>query len=157
DGAQLVADLIQAAPNVRLMTTSRERLNLRGETVYTLRGLDFPTWETPDDALQYDAVKLFMQSAHRVRPDFELQARDLDFLARICRLTAGMPLGIELAAGWVDVLSLEQIATEIQQGIDILETEMRDVPERQRSIRATFDWTWERLTEDEKTAFMRLS
>ncbi len=157
DGAQLVADLIQSAPNIRLLTTSRERLNLRGETVYTLRGLEFPTWETPEDALQYDAVKLFMQSAHRVRADFALQSHDLDFLARICRLTAGLPLGIELAAGWVDVLSLEQIATEIQKGIDILETEMRDVPERQRSIRATLDYTWERLTADEQAIFMRLS
>ncbi len=157
DGAQLVADLIQIVPNVRLITTSRERLNLRGETVYTLRGLEFPTWETPADALQYDAVKLFMQSAHRVRADFTLQAHHLDYLARICRLTAGLPLGIELAAGWVDVLSLEQIAAEIQKGIDILETEMRDVPERQRSIRATFERTWERLTTDEQTVFMRLS
>lgn len=157
DGAQLVADLIQAAPKLRIMTTSRERLNLHGETLYTIRGLEFPTWETPEDALQYDAVKLFMQSAHRVRPAFELQTPDLDYLARICRLTAGMPLGIELAAGWVDVLSLQEIAAEIQKGIDILETEMRDVPERQRSIRATFEHTWERLTEDEKTVFMRLS
>jgi predicted ATPase/DNA-binding CsgD family transcriptional regulator len=157
EGAQLIADLMQAAPNVHILTTSRERLNLQGETVYSLRGLEFPTWETPEDALQYDAVKLFMQKAHRVRPAFELQPHDLDYLARICRLTAGMPLGIELAAGWVDVLSLEEIAAEIQKGIDILETEMRDVPERQRSIRATFDHTWERLTEDEKTVFMRLS
>ena len=157
DGAQLVADLIQAAPNIRIITTSRERLNLRGETVYTLRSLEFPTWETPEDALQYDAVKLFMQSAHHVRADFTLQTHDLDYLARICRLTAGLPLGIELAAGWVDVLSLEQIAAEIQQGIDILETDMRDVPERQRSIRATFSYSWERLTNDEQAVFMRLS
>ncbi len=157
DGTELIADLMQVAPNVRIVTTSRERLNLRGETVYALRGLEFPTWETPEDALQYDAVSLFMLSAHRVRADFELQAHDLDYLARICRLTAGMPLGIELAAGWVDVLSLEQIATEIQKGIDILETEIRDVPERHRSIRATLNRTWERLTPNEQAVFMRLS
>ncbi len=156
DGVQLVAHLMQAAPHLRIVTTSRERLNLHGETLYTIRGLEFPTWETPEDALQYDAVKLFLQSAHRVRPAFELQTHDLDYLARICRLTAGMPLGIELAAGWVDVFSVEQIAAEIQKGIDILETEMRDVPERHRSIRATFDWTWGRLT-DELLVFSRLS
>ena len=52
-----------------------------------------------------------------------------------------------LAAGWVDVMSLDQIAAEIQQGIDILETELRDVPERQRSVRSTFNYTWARLTE----------
>jgi predicted ATPase/DNA-binding CsgD family transcriptional regulator len=156
-GAPLVAELVQAAPAVRVLTTSLERLNLHAEIVYMLAGLDFPTWETPDDALEYDAVILFVQSAFRTRPDFVLQAEDLDFLARICRLTAGMPLGIELAAGWVDVLSLEQIAAEIQQGIDILETDLRDVPERQRSIRATFEYSWNRLNEDAQTIFGRLS
>ncbi len=91
DGAQLVADLIQFAPNVRLMTTSREKLNLHSETVYALRGLDFPTLQTPDDALRFDAVKLFLQSAHRIRSDFELHAHDLDYMTRICRLTEGSP------------------------------------------------------------------
>lgn len=157
EGALLVTDIVKSAQNVKLLVTSRERLNLHGENVYALRGLEFPTWETPEDALEYDAVKLFVQSANRVRSDFELHPDDLDFLARICRLTAGMPLGIELAAGWVDVLSLEQIAEEIQQGIDILETDMRDVPERHRSLRATFTHTWDRLTDNEKTVFARLS
>ena len=68
-----------------------------------------------------------------------------------------MPLALVLAAGWVDVLSLQQIAAEIKHGIDILETEMRDVPERHRSVRATFDLTWGRLTDGEQCALMRLS
>ena len=157
DGAELVSDIIKSTPNIKIIVTSRERLNLQGETVYSLRGLESPTWETPEDAMEYDAVKLFMQSANRVRPNFELHPDDLGFLAQICRLTAGMPLGIELAAGWVDVLSLEHIADEIQQGIDILETDMRDVPERHRSLRATFERTWNRLTGDQQTIFARLS
>ena len=157
DGAELVNEIIQSSTNVKIIVTSRERLNLRGENVYTPGGLKFPEWETPEDAMAYDAVKLFMQSAGRVRADFELNSDDLDFLARICRLTAGMPLGIELAAGWVDVLSLEQIANEIQKGIDILETDMRDVPERHRSLRATFERSWERLTESEQAIFAKLS
>ena len=157
EGAPLVADIIQSAPGIRVLVTSRERLNLRAETVYGLSGLDFPTWETPEDALEYEAVTLFMQSAQRVRPDFTIHADTLDDLARICRLTAGMPLGIELTAGWVDVLSLEQIAAELQRGLDILETDLRDVPERQRSLRVTFEHTWERLTEEEQAIFMRLS
>ena len=157
DGAGLVSDIIGSTSNLKIIVTSRERLNLRGETVYRLGGLEFPTWETPEDALEYDAVKLFVQSANQARADFELSHNDLDYLARICRLTAGMPLGIELAAGWVDVLSLEQIADEIQGGIDILETDMRDVPERHRSLRATFERTWERLTDVEQDVFMKLS
>lgn len=157
NGASLVADILKAAPKVRLLATSRERLNLHGETVYSLRGLAFPAREAPQDALDYDAAKLFVQSAQRARADFTLQADDLGALTRICRLTEGMPLGIELAAGWVDVLSLEKIAAEIQHGIDILETDLRDVPDRHRSVRATFERTWERLTDDERAIFARLS
>lgn len=157
DGAGLVSEIIQSASDVKILVTSRERLNLHGETVYNLRGMEFPTWETTEDAMDFDSVKLFMQSAKRVRSGFEFHADELDFLARICRLTAGMPLGIELAAGWVDVLSLEKIADEIQRGIDILETDMRDMPERHRSLRATFEQTWHRRTEDEQTVFARLS
>jgi predicted ATPase/transcriptional regulator with XRE-family HTH domain len=157
DSTPLVAAMMQSAPGVRVLITSRERLNLQGEIVYTLRGLEFPTWEAPEDVLDYDAVKLFMQSARRVRPDFVFEPDHLDYLALICRLTEGMPLGIELAAGWVDVLSLEQIAVELQQGIDILETDLRDVPDRQRSIHATFEYTWRRLTDTERTILGRLS
>jgi predicted ATPase len=85
-----------------------------------------------------------VQQARRVRPDFELQPGDLTKLLQICHLTAGMPLALELAAGWLDTLSLDHIAAEIQRGIDIFETEIRDVPERHRSIRATFELTWQR-------------
>jgi predicted ATPase len=157
DGATLVNAILYAAPQVRVLATSREKLNLSGETIYALSGLDFPTWETPEDALEYDAVRLFMQHARRVRPDFELRDDHLDYLARICRLTAGMPLALVLAAGWIDALTLEQIAGELQQGIDILETELRDVPDRQRSVRASFNYTWERLSDAEQDVFMRLS
>ena len=157
DGAPLVADILQFAPQVKVLATSREKLNLSSETVYSLSGLDFPTWETPEDALAYDAVRLFMQSAHRVWPNFRLQAADLAYLGRICRLTGGMPLAIVLAAGWLDMLSLERIAAEIQRGIDILETERRDVPERQRSVRATFNYSWGRLSEAEQSVFTKLS
>ena len=157
DGAGLISDIVKSAGGIHMLITSRERLNLRGEVVYSLRGLSFPTCETPADALEYDAVKLFIGGARRTRPDFELIADDLDYLARICKLTQGMPLGIELAAGWVDILSLEQISNEIQQSIDILETDMRDMPERHRSLRASFERTWNRLTDTEQDVFTKLS
>ncbi len=156
-GAPFIGDIVLNAPGVRVLTTSRERLNLRGETVYVLRGLEFPDWQTPEGIEAYDAVKLFMQTAHRIHPGFELQAQDLPYLARICHLTGGMPLAIELAAGWLDTLSLERIADEIQAGIDILETNLRDVPERHRSVRATFERTWSRLAAEERAIFGRLS
>ena len=157
DMTQIVAGIIQTAPNVHVLTTSRERLHLQGETVFVLRGLDFPLIEGAAGDLEYDAVILFVHAAHRVRPNLELRADDVRYMSEICRLTAGMPLGIELAAGWLDTLSIEDIAAEVQRGIDILETDLRDVPERHRSIRATFDRTWERLSEQERRVFMRLS
>ena len=157
EGAEIVVDILEAAANVNILVTSRERLNLRQEQVYPIQGLEFPDWETPEDAAEYTAVQLFLQSAQRNQPDFALTDDDLTYLARICRLVAGMPLAIELAAAWVEVLSLQEIAAEIQQGLDILETEMRDVPPRQRSIRATLDYSWHKLTEDEQEIFIRLA
>ena len=157
DGAGLVTDILEYAPNVKVIATSRERLNLQGETIFRISGMEFPDWETPEDALEYAAVKLFMQSAHRVRPDFELVADELTYVARICRLVEGMPLGILLAAAWVDMLSLEEIADEISHSLDFLETDLRDVPERHRSIRAAIEPTWNRLSPQQQDVFMELS
>jgi predicted ATPase/DNA-binding CsgD family transcriptional regulator len=157
NGALLVSEILRETPGVCILVTSRERLNLHGESLYILRGLDFPAQETIEDAQSYDAFKLFIESARRVRTDFTCQPDDLAFIVRICQLTGGMPLGIELAAGWVDVLSVQQIAEEVQQGIDILETDFHDIPERHRSMRGTFERTWIRLSEEEKAVFRRLS
>ena len=157
DGAAVVTEIIHSAAHTKILVTSRERLNIQGEYVYVLNGLIYPDRKVSQDALAFDAAKLFMQNAKRTHSDFELLPDDFDQLTRICQLTAGMPLGIELAAGWIDVLSLEQIAAEIQQGNDILETELRDIPERHRSLQATFERTWVRLTESEQQVFMKLS
>ena len=157
DGVSLVTDILRAASGVRILSTSREQLRLSGETVYSLMGMRFPTWETPEDALAYDAVQLLLQSAQRIKHDWTLTADKLDYVARICRLTEGMPLGIVLAASWLDALSLKDIADEIQSSVDFLAAELRDMPERQRSVRAVFDYAWKRLTSDEQRVFMQLS
>ncbi|NJL95632.1 MAG: protein kinase [Anaerolineae bacterium] len=156
-GAGLVADLLAAAPGLTVLATSRERLNLSGETLFTLGGMDFPAWETPEDALDYSAVQLFVQSARRARPGFELQAEELDYVARICRLVDGTPLGIVLAAAWVALLPLAEIAQEISASLDFLASEMRDLPARQRSLRAVFDYSWNLLSADEQATFARLA
>jgi predicted ATPase len=70
-----VSEILQAAPNVKVLATSREKLNLQGETIFPLAGMDFPDWETPEDALRYAAVKLFMQSAKRVQPGLRFSLR----------------------------------------------------------------------------------
>ncbi|MCP4618500.1 MAG: SARP family transcriptional regulator, partial [Bradyrhizobium sp.] len=85
------------------------------------------------------------------------QAGDLKYVARICRLVGGMPLGILLAAAWVEMFSLQEIAAEIGQSLDFLETEMRDVPQRHRSVRAVFESSWSLLPAAERETFMKLS
>ncbi len=157
DGRSLVQDILQSAPSVKFLATSREKLNLSAETVFILSGMDFPTWETPKDALEYGAVKLFMQSARRVRADFQLEVDDLAFVARICRMVQGSPLGILLAAAWLETLSPSEIARELAQSMDFLETDMHDLPERQRSLRAVFEYSWNLLTEQERDLFPRFS
>ena len=164
DGVGLLNEILDVAPGVQILATSRERLHLHQEQVYSIQGLEFPDWETVSpigengDAERYTAVQLFLQSAQRNQADFALgDGNDLTYLARICRLVAGMPLAIELAAAWVDTLSLEDIATEIQESLDFLETEMRDLPERHRSIRASINYSWQKLDEKEQDVFAACS
>lgn len=157
DGANFVGKLLKNCPSLTIIATSRQRLNQSGETLFHLSGMDFPDWETPEDAADYAAVKLFMGSARRTRPDFELSVDNLPYLARICRLVQGMPLGIVLSAAWLAVLDPQEIAEEIAQGIDFLEAEGGDLPERQRSIRAVFDYAWHMISEADRDTVMALS
>ncbi|MCK4897462.1 MAG: tetratricopeptide repeat protein, partial [Anaerolineales bacterium] len=163
NGAKILVDILHAAPNVQILATARERLHLQQEQVYPIQGLPFPEEETaetrpvPIDASEFAAVTLFLQSARRIQPGFELVAEEVEYLVRICQLVEGMPLGLELAASWVDVLSLADIAAQVQQSLDFLETEMRDVPARHRSMRAVFDTTWQRLSEVERRILSQLA
>lgn len=157
DNASLTTEILQAAPDVKIMVTSRQRLEQPGETLFHLSGMTFPEWETPEDALEYAAVKLFMQAAKRARPDFTLTVENLDYVARVCRLVAGMPLAIVLSAAWLGMLSVEEIAEELQQNIDLLEAQGGDVPARQQSARVVFDYSWQMMTADEQKIFMQLT
>lgn len=155
-GVDLIAELLQAAPAVRILVTSRQRLQLSGETVYRLEGMEVPQAE--DEARGGNsALDLFVQRARQVQPGFEPTADDRQTIARICRMVGGIPLGIVLAAGWVDIFSPRQIAAELEQNLELLETDLHDVPARQRSMQAVLDQTWERLNETEQTTYMALS
>jgi predicted ATPase/DNA-binding NarL/FixJ family response regulator len=155
DGVHLLSDILSAAPEVQILATSRERLSLVEEYVLDVGGLSYP----PDDTSveSYTAVELFVQQAKRVHVGFALTDEQKPAISRICRLTRGMPLAIELAAAWVRALSCEDIAAELERSLDILETSVRNAPERHRSLRATLEPTWRRLTEDERKVFIRLS
>jgi len=153
DGALLVPEILGAAPRVQVLATSRVKLNLIGETAVVLQGLsiDEPTLE------KNSAVQLFAQSAQRTQPQFELAADVLPAVARICWLVEGMPLAIVLAAAWMDTLSVDEIAAEIEKSIDILETEKRDVAPRQRSVRAVIESSWSQVDAAAQDLLKRLS
>ncbi len=156
-GASIVGDILRAAPDVQIITTSRERLRLQGERVYDVPGMTFPDWETPEELNEFSAVRLFMQSARRVQPDFEINKDTAPCVARITRLVQGMPLGIELAAAWLEVLSPSEIVSEIEKSFDFLETDLQDVPERHRSLRAVFEYSWNLLAQDEREVLAQLA
>ena len=150
-GAALVSAIAEGAPQVTILATSRERLNLRGEHQYLLGGLAV----ADDDATA--ALRMFVEQARRVLPSFALERANRAAVLRICRLVDGIPLGIELAATWIETHSPAEIATEIAQNLDFLAAEWRDLPERQRSMRAVFDWSWQRLSAAERQVLARLA
>jgi len=155
--AELVTDILRRLPNVCILATSRERLNLHGEWTYELHGLSVPPTDYAGPVEDYKSIELFMNSARRVKADFQAAPDEQASIVQICRLVEGVPLAIELGAAWVGVLSCREIAQEIQSNMDFLSTSMRDIPERHRSIRATFDHSWNLLTEDESMALCQLS
>ena len=149
EAVDLVVDLLAAAPGVQLLVTSRERLKLRAEHVYAVQALTFSATASLAEAAASAAVRLFVQAVQRVQPDFELTAANLAPVLRICQLVQGMPLGLELAAANADSLPLTAIADAIEQSAEFLTVEWRDVPERQRSMRAVFAWSWQLLGAEE--------
>jgi predicted ATPase len=156
EGAPLIGRILAAAPNVSAIATSREKLKLQSETIYVLAGLD-TSWDSPEVGFQTSGVLLFADGAKRLQPGFALAADDLEAVKRILSLTGGLPLAILLAAAWIDMLSLGEIADEIEKSLDFLETEMGDVPDRHRSIRAVFEYSWRLLDEGEQRSFAALS
>jgi len=155
--AMIISEILEYAPNIQIIITSRQRLQLTFETVYNIYGMTFQDDRITEDFLESDAALLFLQSARRIKHDFRFEAHETYQLWRICGLLGGMPLGIILAASWVDTLSLDRIADEILRSINFLSSTMRDLPQRQYSIHAVFQNTWERLSESEQKILMRLS
>jgi predicted ATPase/transcriptional regulator with XRE-family HTH domain len=155
--AALVSMFLQRLPNIKILGTSRERLNLHGEWVYELHGLSVPPTDYTGRLEDYDSIALFVKRAQRIKADFEITVDDQLPLVRICQLVEGVPLAIELSAAWVGVLSCQEIAQEIQSNMDFLRTSMRDIPERHRSIRATFDHSWNLLSDEERHTLCQLA
>jgi len=156
DGADLIADILVHAPQVKIIVTSREALKIQQEWIRPVTGMSFPDTPQAGELESYSALTLFAERAQQFRKDFDIH-EELPHIIRICQLVGGMPLGIELAVAWLKTLSCAEIATEIEKNFDLLTAQMRDMAERHQSIRVIFDATWQMLDEEERAVFMRLS
>ncbi|MCA9935550.1 MAG: AAA family ATPase, partial [Anaerolineales bacterium] len=149
--AVFITHLLQTAPHVRCLITSREPLNSQAEQQMRLTGLPYPAAaETDLSPQRYPAMMLFIQTAQHVQPTFQPHATDWQAIARICQLTHGTPLALEIAAAWVRLMDCATIAQQISRSLDFLETSWRDMPERHRSMRAVFQQSWEFLSAAEQ-------
>ncbi|GJM42700.1 MAG: transcriptional activator [Ardenticatenaceae bacterium] len=147
EAARFVSRLMQAAPAITLLITSRERLRLPAEQSFDLMGLTD----------SHSAEQFFVTCARRALPDFSLTAATQTAVHNICQLVDGLPLGIELAAAWVHMLSCKEIAQEIEENIDFLSVPENGRPERHQSLRAVFEYSWRLLNPAEQAALQKLS
>jgi predicted ATPase/DNA-binding SARP family transcriptional activator len=151
--ARLVSDLLDACGGLKVLATSREALRLQAEHRYALAPLVLPT---DDDAAAIErspAGALFVERARSHDQDFQLTERNAAAIAEICRRLDGLPLAIELAAARTTMLDAEQLNTRLAQALDALGSGPRDAPDRQRTLRATIDWSYRLLSDPERAAF----
>ncbi len=153
EGVGLLVDILQYCPLVKILVTSRERLNLRWEWLLPVEGLCVPDSEEREDVGTYSAVRLFVERARRVRRDFALRPENQVWIIHTCRFLQGMPLGIELAAAWTSILSCREIAAEVERSLEFLATAAQDIPKRHRNLQAVFDHSWHLLRVEEQELF----
>jgi predicted ATPase len=159
-GAQLVGQLLAACPHLKILATSRIPLGLYGEREYLVPPLSLPDPERPpslEHLTQYEAVRLFIERAQDARPDFSVSNENAPAVAEICARLDGLPLAIELAAARIKVLPPQKMLDRLSDRLKLLARGARDLPERQRTLRATMEWSHALLEEGEKVLFARLS
>ena len=154
--ATFVRDLLTAAPGLRVLATSRIKLDVAGEVLVRLDGLPVPPAGVNDPA-DYAGVQLFLAQAQRHVPSFGRDSTELGAVVRLCRLLDGLPLGIELAARWVGHYTCDEIAGEIQADLDFLAVHAGDSSGRHHSLRAAFTYSWAMLRDSERQALARLA
>jgi DNA-binding SARP family transcriptional activator/predicted ATPase len=160
-GVELIAQILAAAPAVKILATTCESLHLHEAWFHPIDGLSYPSVERGLSAplteiAAYDAVRLFVQSVRRAQVGFSLEA-ERSHVVRICQLVEGMPLAIELAAAWWSTIPGATIVAEIEQGLDILTARYQNVPERHRSMRAVFEHAWRRLDAEARAVSVQLA
>jgi non-specific serine/threonine protein kinase len=158
--ADLASTLLRSCPGVRILATSREMLGVNGEEVHPVPPLGVPDphcLPPPELVGSYEAVRLFLARAQARRPEFSLEAHNAHAVVTICERLDGIPLALELAAARVGSLSVEAIAARLDERFGLLTLGPRDVPLRQRTLRATMDWSWDLLDEQEQRLLRRLA
>jgi predicted ATPase len=150
EGASLVEEILKAAPQVKILVTTRERLKNSRERVFEVRGLRYPDGQQTVGMEGYSAVQLFLKSAKKQDSSFEVKPEDRIAVIRVCQLLEGMPLGIELASTWLKTLTLSQIPEKIETNRDTVAAVMPHLPARHQSLRAVFEYSWILLKEDQK-------
>jgi len=158
EATSLVNDLLRGASSLRCIVTSRELLQISGEQTFAVPPLSSPEEDAGIEILsQYESVRLFIERAQEVKPDFKLTAKNAAAIAAICHCLNGIPLAIELAAARVRGMTGQQIYERLERQFDLLSTRRRDVPQRHRTLRNAIDWSYELLEEDEQQLFAQLS
>jgi DNA-binding SARP family transcriptional activator/predicted ATPase len=157
-GVSHVEKILRSAPGVKVLVTSRVRLNTKYEVRYTLSGLGVPAPSAePSAALASESVQLFLGAAMRAQVGFTLSDGSLGDVVEICRLVQGMPLGILLASAWVALFTPAEIAARIRENLDFLVVDWQDLPARLRSLRATFNYSWDFLSERQRRTLKSLA
>ncbi len=158
--APMVEALLRACPSLRIMATSREPLGVAGETTWRVPSLPLPDLlRLPplENLTQYEAVRLFIERAVAAKPDFSVTNRNAPSVVRTCHRLDGIPLAIELAAARVKVLPVHQIAARLDNRFRLLTGGSRTTLPRQQTLRATMDWSYDLLPENERTLLRRLA
>jgi predicted ATPase/class 3 adenylate cyclase len=157
--APMVGATLSSAPRVNLLVTSRTPLSLRGERVYRVPQLDLPDLRRPAEAAELaecESVKLFVERAQAAEPDFALTDQNVEAVAEICVRLDGLPLAIELAAPRLRTLTPVALLRRLDQRLTLLTGGAQDLDERQRTLRATIEWSYDLLPDRERTLFARL-
>lgn len=156
--AELASAILQTAPNVRMLASSREALHVPGEQSYPLRPLQVPTQGASLSELSHSpAVRLFVDRARQHRPSFALAPTETAAIAELVLRLEGIPLALELAAARVRMLTVAEINSRLKDRYKILTGGARVLQERQQTLRALVDWSYDLLSEPEKRVFARLS
>lgn len=156
--SRLTAQMLQAAPQVRVLATTREPLRLQGEVVWPVPPLQVPADDTTaGDLLRFESVRLFQHRAELARPGFQVTDANGEAIRQICRRLDGIPLALELATARLRVLSTTEIAARLEDSLSVLGTAGEDVAPHHRTMAATLDWSFGLLSKEEQRLLARLS